>query len=299
MTTPMTLTDKDLPGFHNDANTASGEGQRLYLRWSRIRLFAAVGAAIGGAFSLFVSGVDAFALLALLAFVSALTAELYLAFTQPERDWYAGRALAESTKTLAWRYAVRGAPFTGDIPEAHLREMLRTRMRQLAEQGGDHVSIGADHPVVTDGMRRLRQADFETRREAYITGRTQNQREWYAEKARVNKHRAKLWRAGLILGEIIAIVLATLRLAGTVTIDFAGILAAIVASCAAWLGLKQHAQLASAYRLTTGELAIQQDALVETSEGNWAQAVADAEEAISREHTMWLASRGEKPAIQS
>jgi hypothetical protein len=241
--------------------------------------------------------VDAFLVLALFGFSVALVAELCLTFIQPERDWYAGRALAESTKTLAWRYAVRGEPFTDEISNGELHKMLRSRVSQVADKGGDQVVIRTDQPVVTDAMKQLRAANFAIRRAAYVAGRTDSQRKWYAEKAIYNARRAAQWRVGMIAGEIAAIVLATLRLTGTVSVDLAGILAAAIASSAAWVGLKQHSQLASAYRLTTRELAIQHDALMDTQEDDWGRAVADAEEAISREHTMWLASRGTKPSI--
>jgi hypothetical protein len=91
---------------------------------------------------------------------------------------------------------------------------------------------------------------------------------------------------------VVGIVLASLQLAGRLKIDLAGIFAALVASGAAWLLLKQHAQLAAAYQAASVDLALQQDLLLATTEPDWAEAVSAAEKAISREHTMWLASRG-------
>lgn len=48
-------------------------------------------------------------------------------------------------------------------------------------------------------------------------------------------------------------------------------------------------------RIATDELALQASTLKSMDDQHWPQAVADAEEAISREHTMWLASRGQEP----
>jgi hypothetical protein len=47
----------------------------------------------------------------------------------------------------------------------------------------------------------------------------------------------------------------------------------------------------AAYSTTAGELSLQTSHLLEASEAEWPTAVAYAEAAISREHTMWLASR--------
>jgi len=292
--TPLNLIDDDLPGFYKDASKASAKGQTSYLRFSRARFAAAICAAVGGAFAVSSENLDWFALVALSGFIVALIADIYLAIAQPERDWYAGRALAESTKTLAWRYSVRGAPFAEEIPEDELRALLRSRFRQVSERGRDRITILSEKPVVTKKMESLRDATFAQRKEVYIRDRTLKQRIWYTEKAECNSRRAKFWRLTLITGEVIATVLASLRLRGDVNFDFAGILAAGVTASAAWLALKQHSQLASAYRIAARELAIQEDALQDTTEENWPQAVADAEEAISREHTMWLASRGEE-----
>jgi hypothetical protein len=86
-------------------------------------------------------------------------------------------------------------------------------------------------------------------------------------------------------------VLAGGRAFGAWNIDISGVLAAAVAGGAAWLGLRQYSSLASAYSVTAAELGLSYSKLAETVENEWAAAVADSEEAISREHTMWLASR--------
>nr|WP_275934633.1 SLATT domain-containing protein [Curtobacterium citreum] len=78
-----------------------------------------------------------------------------------------------------------------------------------------------------------------------------------------------------------------LPLAGVVTA------AAFIGAGAAWLALKQHTTLESAYSLTAAELQKQDATLTSATKDEWAAALADAEEAISREHTMWLASRSD------
>jgi hypothetical protein len=96
----------ELPGIHDAADHASGQGQRLYLRLSAIRLIALLLAAVVGAAAIVCTGLAWLGWLVVLCFVAAAFSEVALIAFQPERDWYAGRAIAESTKTLAWRYAV-------------------------------------------------------------------------------------------------------------------------------------------------------------------------------------------------
>ena len=100
-----------LPGLHDAAGIASGRGQRTYIRLSATRLIALLVAAAAGAVQYRTDNFDFLGLVLLVAFAAAAAAEFILLRAQPERDWYSGRAVAESVKTLAWRFAVQGEPF--------------------------------------------------------------------------------------------------------------------------------------------------------------------------------------------
>jgi hypothetical protein len=213
---------------------------------------------------------------------------------QPERDWYAGRAIAESTKTLAWRFAVQGEPFGPSLSDAESGDLLRTRVVEALKRGKDRINVGLGDAVVTKSMLALRRSPLPIRRDAYIRHRTEDQRRWYSSNAKKNEVRATWWRYALLAGELFAVAAAAIAFGRDEHIDFAGIVAAFVAGGAAWLAIKQHSQLTSAYRVAAGELAFQADVLRGVPAADWPQAVADAEEAISREHTMWLATRGEE-----
>lgn len=284
-----------LPVIHDAASEASGRGQTAYVRLSASRLVALLIATLAAALGIAIGSFDFSGLVVLLAFVVAALAELALIRFQPERDWYAGRAVAESTKTLAWRFAVQGEPFGPTLTEQEAEALLRTRVSEVLQRGKDRINVGPGDAVLTESMLDLRRSPFSERRDAYLEQRTEEQRAWYSSNARKNEVRATAWRYALLLGELLAIVAAALSLGRDEPFDFAGIVAAFVAGGAAWLAIKQHSQLTSAYRVAAGELAVQADVLRGVSAEDWPQAVADAEEAISREHTMWLATRGEEP----
>lgn len=284
-----------LPVVHGAANQTAGRGQRAYVRLSALRLASLLVATIAAALGIAVGSFDFSGLVLLLAFLAAAMAEIALIRFQPERDWYAGRAIAESAKTLAWRFAVQGEPFGPSLSDAAAGDLLRTRVVEALKRGKDRINVGPGDAVVTSSMLALRQSPLPIRRDAYIRYRTEDQRRWYSSNAKKNEVRATWWRYALLAGELFAVVVAAIALGRDEPIDFAGIVAAFVAGGAAWLAIKQHSQLTSAYRVAAGELAIQADALREVPAAEWPQVVADAEEAISREHTMWLATRGEEP----
>lgn len=284
-----------LPGIHQAASHASRRGQKIYVRLSALRQLSLLVATVAAALRVALGGFDVSGLMILIAFLAAALAEFALIRFQPERDWYAGRAIAESIKTLAWRFAVQGEPFGSAVSEADAEELLRTRVAEVLQRGKDRINVAPSAAVATPSMLELRRAPIDARRGAYLEHRTKDQWAWYSTNARRNEVRATAWRYVLLGGELLAVVAAAFAFGRDNQVDFAGIAATFVAGGAAWLALKQHSQLTSAYRVAAGELAIQTEVLLSVAHPDWPQAVADAEEAISREHTMWLATRGEEP----
>lgn len=289
MTRP--LDDTDLPSFWRDADKASERGQKWALRYERLRLGGSILAACGAAFSLRAGQLDLAAAIILGGFILALLAEVASWTHKPDEQWYDGRALAESAKTLAWRYAVGADPFQVDLDQRSAHDLLRERLTNIGNEVSGRITITTAEPLVTPGMEALREATFEVRRHAYIKGRTEDQQKWYAKKAQFNRKHATRWRIALMSAEVIALVLAALRIFGGWDIDLAGVMAAAIAAGGAWVAVKQFSPLAEAYSMAAMELAIQADRLKTTRESEWPLVAADAEEAISREHTMWLASR--------
>ena len=97
----------------------------------------------------------------------------------------------------------------------------------------------------------------------------------------------------MLLFEVTGVVAAVVRLTSSVSYDLVGVAAALAGVAAAWVQTKQHQTQASAYAVTARELSdIEAMADDPRSEEDWAEFVQHAEEAVSREHTLWRASRG-------
>lgn len=287
----MILTETDLPGAWKNADNESKCGQKLTLWLTGIKIGGGLASAVGGIFSWHLGHLDLAAWLILGGFVAAFICELFVLGLKPERTWYEGRAVAESIKTLAWRYAVCADPFPKRMTNSEAESKFRQRISSITNQMSDKIIFDHSDSVISDGMRTLRRLSFTERRNAYIQGRTLEQQQWYSKKARTNQQRATISWMLLTLVEIIAIILATGRVFGKWNIDFAGLLAAVISAGTAWVAVKQFSPLASAYSVATKELGIQASKLETVNEADWSIVAADAEEAISREHTTWLASR--------
>jgi len=286
----------EFPEAFTSADAHSLDGQRRTIRGTAARLVLTVVAtlclALAPLWPIEVGHreVELAGILAALLFLLALLLEVRLLRARPERGWYDGRAVAESAKTLAWRYAVGGAPYpvdggaTADDFASDLRSLGTdvAALRQVVSTGGQP----------TAWMENVRSADLNARRDVYLRQRVRDQEEWYARKADYNRRRARFWNAVLLTAEALGVVLALLKSLSIVPIDLASLAAAVIASGMAWLAVKQHESIASAYALASRELAAVHVRLLEVDEESvWADEVGSAEEAISREHTMWRASR--------
>jgi hypothetical protein len=284
----------DFPALYRSADRESERAQRSYLRSVRVRLGALLVAAFGGALTLTTPG--GFQLgggLAFLAFACALGAELFLATTSPLTTWYEGRAAAESAKTLAWRYMVRGEPFEVDASDVDKQFLAQT---YSLLQDLRSISLATGEPgahQISYKMRQVRALDFNERRQVYLAERITDQQRWYSEKARWNDRRARGWVLVSIVLEIAGLIGGALKAFGWIDFDMLGFLAAAAGGVVAWIEAKQHRNLATAYGIASQELAsIASELPTLNSEERWASFVGQAEEAISREHTLWRASRG-------
>ena len=282
------------PAFYEQANAASLLAQRQFLWALRIRLAGMLAASIGGAVFLSLDMDAVGGWIALVGFLAAIVAEAYSSAEKPDKAWYEGRAAAESIKTLTWRYAMRGESFTG-ATDANSDSDFVGRLREVLQDLNDvDLSVPASgSEQITPAMRSIRQSSFETRKSMYRTGRIESQREWYKSKSIANGQAARLWTVCVFALEGLGVLGAVLIIVGISGVDLMALFAAIAATITAWVQAKQHKILATAYSVTSQELAAVKSELdLIIDESAWAAFVSQAEEAISREHTLWRASRG-------
>ena len=288
----MTDTTMTYPSVFTGADQASTSAQSRYVVVNGARLVLAVGAAVLALFAgeVVEGKVEIYSLLAALAFLGALGMEVWLLADRPERTWYDGRALAESVKTLTWRFAVGGLPFPAGTTKADAA--FTTEVAALLEHSGEmDLPIGAG-PLVTDEMRSLRESPLAARRSAYLQGRLGDQQAWYTGKAASHRMRTSFWKLFLVAIEIAGVGAAFANAFGAFDVDLASVISSAIGAGCAWLAVRQHELLARAYGFAAFELGVVATRLqLVEDEERWAAEVASAEGAISREHTMWRAAR--------
>ncbi len=289
----------DLPAIYRAASDESAAGQRAFQRSTLIGLGLLIVAALAGLGTIKVRTIDWAGVVAAAAFFTAIIVRTYRLITQPDKVWYDGRAVAESGKTLGWRYAVGGEPFgikalTQPQADKLLTERLSDILTDIRHLPLDPATEG--EAPISPAMRELRERPLDDRKVTYAQGRIAAQQQWYARKAKENKRLARLWNTILLGIEIIGGLAAILKAIGVLPLDLLGLFGTVAAAGTSWVQAKQYTALAQMYSITSFELAaIKARIADQTTEEDWAHFVDEAEEAISREHMLWRASHTDSP----
>lgn len=284
------MNEGDFPALYQSADDLSLESQKAFLDALRLHLVLLVLAAV-----LSVLNIPHWsaAILQALVLLGAMSCAIYLAMKRPERYWYAGRAVAESIKTITWRFMCRAEPFQNQDDKISSSEFLQ-KLKAIVEQNTDVAKELTKHLAgmqITDTMAANRALDLEERKRLYADHRIANQLKWYAEKARHNKSRTKLFFRVLIGINALAVVIALFR------IQFPGspfwptdILVTLAASLLSWMQARRFSELSASYALAAHEIGlIRMQSMSSTSDRDFSGFVGDTENAFSREHTQWVA----------
>jgi hypothetical protein len=292
------MNNGDYPGLFAAADAAAARAQRGFFGWLALNLTSLTAAA---GLSPYAEESGRFALLQMVTLVIGLGCTVYIEGIQPQRRWYRARALAESVKTLTWRYVMRAAPFEGE--DGNARKKFFAAIGKIVEENRDAptFAIADAGEQVTPAMERIRAMPLADRIEFYRGERIEDQHRWYVRKARQNADTARLWFMLLVFFNVLAIGLCVVRLSpegrefwehtfGKWPIDFFTIAAG---SVLAWMQTKRFQELAATYTLTAYEIGVLRADLPprDSTESRFAHFVADAENAYSREHTQWRARR--------
>ena len=293
----MTATAPQLPALFYLVDSSAIRSQHAHFRYLKALGAASVAAAVFGSLDLQAGALDVAGLLASALFAVQMMLLAVLAHAKHDQSWYESRAAAESLRTLAWRFAVGGEPFPQHLGEEDAARALAARSRDVLREirGPLLPAVDAGDDMLPASLVAARRETLPARRSLYLDARIADQQRWYRRKAAAQGRASRLFLyammsvagAGLTASFGQAIGLLPSRT------DTAGIAAALVGTLLAYTQSKQYAVQSRAYLLTFHELALlRHQAPAADDEARWARWVADAEEAISREHTMWLASRG-------
>ncbi|MFF5706302.1 DUF4231 domain-containing protein [Streptomyces sp. NPDC012794] len=294
----MTFRNEDLPVLFHHTDQAAVSRQRestLATRAQLLLLVAAAGAAALPAGPA-AGGLHVFAAVSALAYAGVLAVGVRAAGRRARPQWQLNRSAAEFIKSLAWRYAVHGAPFGSEVagPEGVYRARLEKGLDELRKMGWQDPRAAGLVPEggeITGAMQRLRGLDYQVRRETYVRDRLIEQRDWYRRRTEGSRRTTVLWSWTIVLLTCLALLLALLGVFGSGPgAGAAGLLSAAAAAGIAWNEVRRHHPLIEAHTLIEQDLSAMMVVMQTTvTESQWPSAVYETERYVSPQHTDWLA----------
>ncbi len=292
------MSDDSYSSLYRSADAVSLKAQGTHLLFRRVYLGSLV---LGSATSTFTAigsetvNTCLYTVLAIVLVVGFLILWIMRA-RQDDKIWFDGRAVAESVKTSAWRFMMKIPPFHEDSSAEALFLADLKEIREARPHLGKYLATAMNatgSAAVTDFMREKRSSSLEERRGFYASARIREQKTWYANKARLNVDSGAKWFCAIAILQVVIVILAIVQaVSGGLEINPIPIVTTFAAAIAAWSQMKRHDELAQSYALAAQELEeIETLASNQASENAFSQLVEQAENSISREHTMWCARR--------
>lgn len=221
---------------------------------------------------------------------------LFILFFRPEKNWYEGRAIAESVKTLTWKFITGTTPFEINLDNEKSQLLFNENLKKIIGQRKDfYVLIGKKYPnenMISEEMISIRNSSFEERKKMYLDARVQDQINWYSKKSTENGKYKTTTFIIMIGFQILGIIFFILELNDKMLFSFTSISIALTSILLTWLQLKRFQELTESYAITAMELKFIKDkSKFIFNDNDLDKYVDDTESAISREHTLWLARR--------
>ncbi|MFL6389597.1 MAG: DUF4231 domain-containing protein [Terriglobales bacterium] len=288
------IRDDDLPALFCAADQAASRSRLLHVTLTATNLGLLALGALFDVASPHTEYKRVFSIASAICFLLTVFITITLAALKLEQKWYLGRAVAESVKTLSWKYMMRVDSETGisaDTPEKRLTIDLGAILGEFQEIGSLLGGKAAGKDQISSAMKAVRSATFSDRKQTYMEQRIKQQRDWYSTKSGKNKSTSYLFLIALILCQFLAVVTSAISIVKE-QVNLAPLFAAVASSLIAWAQLRQYDELAQSYGMAAQELGlIEEQGKQDVPELDFPQFVVKAETAISREHTLWRARR--------
>lgn len=285
---------KDYPALYQASDTVSNDTQNTYLLLMKLNIWLLITAAL---FSFIGINTKAWAIGAAFVFVITIIINVILMIKNFPDTWYRARSIAESIKTISWRFMMVTDPFRGLSLEDARDKFLKMQKAILKEQNKDILEkfdpSCHTKDALTKTMLKIFEDTIENKINIYRLHRVEEQRDWYSNKTKYNQSKYRFWFSIMILVQIIAVATVICRVAVP---DFEywppEVLSVIASGILTWIQMKKYRELAAAYSFTAHEIGIL-GANIDSikNEEELSNFIQDAENAFSREHTQWVARK--------
>lgn len=291
------IANDDLPTLFRACDQASVSAQKQYVGLTVASLSLLIAAAAVASLTLNDTwDKSVLAIISAVVLIISIALIVAIRLSKLEQAWYDGRAIAESVKTLAWRYMTRTEPFSNTQPD-RIDELFLSELKSIfLQRKAFAIRLGGQSAIgqcITDKMRQMRNLGVEDRKRLYLSERIGDQRKWYGDKAEYNRRSVNRMFIVIVVLHVLAILSAVAIVRWPeFPLNPIGIFITMATAFLAWTQMKRHQELAQSYAVAAQDLGfIEQQASATMTDEQLSLFVANSENAISREHTLWRARR--------
>lgn len=209
--------------------------------------------------------------------------------------WQSSRFLAETILSNAWLFVWKSKPFDLNEEESEkiFREIIRKLENEINVQNFCWLYVdqkGSSSIDDTSKLIPLRNSNIDSKKSNYIQKRLKNQRSWYSDKASFNMRRStQCFWAGLLFmgtGAILTVIIIAKWLPD---LSYLGFFTTASASVFSWSQAQRYDKLKITYDISAYELReFEQKINRMSNEDELVELIENIENAISREHKIWL-----------
>ena len=287
-----TMNNADYPQLYRAADNLSIQHQKEHFRLLFGYLSSLV---IGSAISIFCNGTIANSISLLLFILSAVLFAISK-ILNPLDLWYNGRAVAESVKSMTWKWMMKAEPYQDIALEtafSNFKNDLHCLLHQNKTLFSHYQNEDRGFDCISEKMKEVRKSTAKDRLSFYNRNRVENQLNWYRIKT---KRFHKLY---IIYSLIVAIFYAAIIILMIVNISMPNmslpieLISAFVTSIVSWMEAKKYNELSCAYSLAVNDISIINANMLEgdVTDNEVSEYVINSENAFSREHTQWIARK--------
>jgi len=283
----------EYPAIWHATNRVANEAQATYVFILRANLFLLF---LTPAIALLASSFPVTLMLLPFPLVLSTVASLVLVLGKVRERWYGGRAATESIKSSAWKYAMRAAPFDNDL-ESEMKAQYIREVDSILKQNKARLKLPAQcdstPEQISNTMLSVRAMSWQDRKLKYCEARIDEQYKWYSARSNASSRKSSVFFSAVILAQASACISAFICAYTRAAIpNFASVFSSLASVCLAWLNFRAYDTVSQAYSIAAVDLmsakTVANDVL---DEATFRQFVSDTENAISREHVMWVSRR--------
>lgn len=286
------MRNRNYPALFQSTDRLANESQSKYLNYVKSYIFLLILLSGVSSFNIYFRYKDSIIVVLLILIIYSA---LMLMLKNHHNTWYNARAVAESVKTISWRYMMKAAPYTKEESKKNRQQFtkeIRRILRQNQEISSQMTGKHANKDNITDKMEEIRKLSVDKRLDFYLEERIKDQRDWYSNKAKTNAYKGRKWFGSVIILLSIALLIQLFKVDYINQLSSLSLVTTLATGGLTWIQTKKFRELSAAYTLTSHEIGLIESLSNHVnSEEDIDHFVIDSENAFSREHTQWAARR--------